>query len=181
MAVDRASIAYAVAALFAAAFLALLAKRRIEKALERRRARLRSERAIRGERDAEELLRSLGYTIEARQAPALWTVVCDGVGHDIGLRADLLVRRGRARFVAEVKTGKVAPRLTTSATRRQLLEYRVAYDVDGVLLVDVEAGRVRDVEFPLAATRPGPRLGTILAALLTGAGLGFAAATWLAE
>jgi hypothetical protein len=179
--VDRAQFAYAVAALFAAAFFALLLARRIAKALERRRARRRSKRAIRGERDAEKLLRSLGYTIEARQAPAVWTVVCDGEDHDIPLRADLLVRRGRARFVAEVKTGKVAPRLTTGATRRQLLEYRVAYDVDGVLLVDVEAGRVLDVEFPLAAPRPGARLATVLAALLTGAGLGFAAATWLAE
>jgi hypothetical protein len=179
--VDRARIAYAVAALFAAAFLALLAKRRIDKALERRRARLRGKRAIRGERDAEKLLRSLGYTIEARQPPAVWTVVCEGTSHDIALRADLLVRRGRARFVAEVKTGEAAPRLTTGATRRQLLEYRVAYDVDGVLLVDMEAGRVMDVEFPLARARPGARLAPVVAALLTGAGLGFAAATWLSE
>jgi hypothetical protein len=181
VAVDRARIAYAVAALFAAAFLALVAKQRIARALERRRARLRSKRAIRGERDAEKLLRSLGYTIEARQAPAVWTMVCDGASHDVTLRADLLVRRGQARFVAEVKTGKAAPRLTTRATRRQLLEYRVAYDVDGVLLVDMEAGRVVDVDFPLAMARPRARLAPVLAALLTGAGLGFAAATWLAE
>lgn len=178
---DRARIAYAVAALFAAAFFALLAKRRIENALDRRRARRQSRRAIRGERDAEKLLRSLGYTILARQAPAVWTVVCDGADHEVALRADLLVQRGRARFVAEVKTGNAAPRLTTATTRRQLLEYRVAYDVDGVLLVDMEAGQVMNVEFPLAPARSTPRPAGVIAALLFGAGLGFAAATWLAE
>ena len=33
--------------------------------------------------------------------------------------------------VAEVKTGRLAPRIDTPATRRQLLEYRLAFDVDG--------------------------------------------------
>jgi hypothetical protein len=49
--------------------------------------------------------------------------------------------------VAEVKTGRWAPRLETAATRRQLLEYRFAFDVDGVLLVDADADRVSSIEF----------------------------------
>jgi hypothetical protein len=41
----------------------------------------------------------------------------------------------------------VAPRIETSATRRQLLEYGLAFDVDGVVLVDAEAERVRTITF----------------------------------
>jgi hypothetical protein len=50
--------------------------------------------------------------------------------------------------VVEVKTGALAPKIETSATRRQMLEYRVAFDVDGVLLVDAESGTVHEVTFP---------------------------------
>jgi hypothetical protein len=82
------------------------------------------------------------------------------------------VRSRVGRYIAEVKTGRAAVRLDTAATRRQLLEYRVAFDVDGVLLVDAEAGEIRLVEFPLSRGRPGydaRALGawaTVLAALL---------------
>ncbi len=58
-------------------------------------------------------------------------------------------------LVAEVKTGERAPSLTTAATRRQLLEYAVAYGADGVLLVDPEAGAIREVDFALAVA-PAP-------------------------
>jgi hypothetical protein len=47
--------------------------------------------------------------------------------------------------------------LSSAATRRQLLEYRLAFDVDGVLLVDVETGEVSEVEFNLPTEiRPPP-------------------------
>ena len=49
--------------------------------------------------------------------------------------------------MAEVKTGISAPLLTNAATRRQLLEYCVAYQVDSVLLVDVDAQAIREVTF----------------------------------
>jgi hypothetical protein len=76
-------------------------------------------------------------------------ITCDGIDHAVELRADLIVEKGGARFVAEAKTGAAAPRLTTAATRRQLLEYLIAYQVDGVLLVDAEAEEIHCVEFPL--------------------------------
>jgi hypothetical protein len=81
-------------------------------------------------------------------------VVVDGVALPVDVRADLLVEKGARRFVVEVKTGKLAPRLETAATRRQLLEYLVAFEVDGVLLFDAEASSLRTVVFPDAG---GPR------------------------
>lgn len=99
-------------------------------------------------------------------------VEVDGTPIDVPIRVDLVVRRGRRSYVAEVKTGAQAPRIEHAPTRRQLLEYRMAMAVDGALLVDAEAGRVREVVFPgRAATRPG---GVVLA-LLVGAMVGASA------
>jgi hypothetical protein len=106
----------------------------------------RSRRAIEGELRAEPMLRRAGYEVLERQARTSWTVYADGEPIEVGLRADLIVQRGGRRYVAEVKTGKLAPRLDHAPTRRQLLEYRVAFGVDGVLLVDAEEGRVKVVE-----------------------------------
>ncbi|HWM88214.1 MAG TPA: hypothetical protein VNO33_20310 [Kofleriaceae bacterium] len=112
-------------------------------------ARERSDRSLRGERDAERLLGRLGFDVIARQVCLDWAIACDGEDHLVELRADLLVERGGRRYVAEVKTGVSAPLLTNASTRRQLLEYCVAYDVESVLLVDVEEGCVREISFPM--------------------------------
>jgi hypothetical protein len=108
--------------------------------------RERARRAGEGELRAEPMLRAAGYEVLDRQVRGGWTVYADGEPLAIGLRADLLVARGGRRYIAEVKTGKLAPRLDHAATRRQLLEYRVAFGVDGILLVDAEAERVTVVE-----------------------------------
>ena len=80
--------------------------------------------------------------------------------------------------MADAKRGPEASRATSPATRRQLLEYRHAYAVDGVLLVDAERGRVLSIE--LTSSRGTP-LGTSSVAaaravlwLLIGAALGVA-------
>lgn len=173
-----------VAAGLALALAVHLALRALGRGLRRWQSRRRQARAVRGERQAERLLDRLGYAIHARQVSTSWAVTCDGELHEVPLRADLLVERDGKRYVAEVKTGRVAPRLATATTRRQLLEYRVAYDVDGILLVDADAGRVMHVEFHL----PGrPRASwSRLAVLVTwclglGAAAGVVAGQWLAR
>jgi hypothetical protein len=108
--------------------------------------RRRARRAVAGELRAEPMLRRAGYEVIDRQVRGGWTVRADGETPAIGLRADLLVMREGRRYVAEVKTGKLAPRLDHAATRRQLLEYRMAFGVEGVLLVDAESERVIVVE-----------------------------------
>jgi hypothetical protein len=114
----------------------------------RRRILARVARAGKGEARAASWLADAGYAIVGAQAVAEYTIAVDGEPVTAQVRADYLVEKGGARFVAEVKTGQVAPRIETTATRRQLLEYRVAFDVDGVLLVDAEAGRIRAITFP---------------------------------
>ena len=113
-----------------------------------RRAKRRAARAQRGERAAAKLLRRHGYRVVRSQARLRVSPRVDGRPHTHELRADYLVRQWGKRYVAEVKTGAQAPSLSHAPTRRQLLEYSVAFDVHGVLLVDVEAGRIHRVEFP---------------------------------
>jgi Holliday junction resolvase-like predicted endonuclease len=112
------------------------------------RARRRAKRAGAGEDRAAGMLEAAGFRIVARQARIEWAPLVDGEPFATELRADYLVEADGELLVAEVKTGNEAPSLATAATRRQLLEYRVAFDADGVLLVCPEAGAIHRVEFP---------------------------------
>jgi len=112
-----------------------------------------------------------------RQVPAIWWIEVDGAMIESEVRADLLVARdlveadtggggaeagAEERFVAEVKTGSKAPDPNFPATRRQLLEYAHVFAPYGVLLVDAEAGTIREVCFPErinGGLRPRPRTG----------------------
>ncbi|HEY2747613.1 MAG TPA: hypothetical protein VGL86_23490 [Polyangia bacterium] len=136
-----------------------------------------SARATAGEALAEKLLTKAGYRIEARQATQRWSVGVDGEAAEVTLRADFVVARGGKRWVAEVKTGDDAPDVAAPATRRQLLEYRCAFGVDGVLLVDAEARRVHVIDFALpAAPTRAASLRAILVALVAGLLIGAALA-----
>ena len=158
----------------AAALLALVQTLRLALRGFFRRRRLASarERGALGEVRAEALLRRLGFTILGRQVAVTYGLGVDGQRVAVDLRADYVVAEGGRRYVAEVKTGVFAPRIETAATRRQLLEYRIAFEVDGVLLVDADAQRVRRVEFPLpgapSAGAGGGRLAWLLAGVLAG-------------
>lgn len=105
--------------------------------------------ARRAEADAEDLLREFGFRILDRQITHEWPMDVNGDRVYARLRADLLVEQDGATFVAEVKAGSEAGRATFPSTRRQLLEYLLAFDVDGVLLVDMARRDVLRIEFPL--------------------------------
>lgn len=102
---------------------------------------------MRGEQDAEQLLVDHGYEILDRQLSNTFTLWCDGEAVTFDLRADLLVSKDEIEYIAEVKTGESAPSLRNAATRRQLLEYTVAYDCPVILLVDVEGQSIQEVCF----------------------------------
>lgn len=130
----------------------------MRRAHRRRVAQQRMGRALVGERRAAELLERAGYSITGAQVPTRYALQVDGASEVFEVRADYLVEKDGRSWVAEVKTGAFAPRLETAATRRQLIEYAVAFRATGVLLVDVEAKRIRVVELPLllpAATAGG--------------------------
>lgn len=116
-------------------------------------ARAAVKRGLKGERDAEKLLKKLGYTVLAKHAPTSLSVMIDGELSSYPLTADFLLEQGGKRIVAEVKTGK-AIRLDNAETRRQMLEYQLAFGVDSLLLVDMETRTTHTVRFPLPRAQP---------------------------
>ena len=120
----------------------------------RTRLRRRFNRAVDAEAKAPKLLRELGYEVLGAQVVGSYVIELDGQPMNVPLRADYLAARSGFTYVAEVKSGKLAPKLNTASTRRQLLEYLVAFQVDGVLLVDAETRRVHEVVFPLSKNHP---------------------------
>lgn len=112
-----------------------------------RASRRRNAVALRGEGDAEALLEAHGYRIVDRQVTVPGVLHLDGQPVEFVVRLDLLVRRRRRHFIAEVKTGERAPDPTFPATRRQLREYAALLPDHGVLLVDMERGVVTEVGF----------------------------------
>ncbi len=139
-----------VVATAAAVLLVVLALRALAARGRSRVARRRARVALAGEAAAEALLADAGFTVVERQVAHVWHVAIDDDVHETALRCDFVVARAGERWVAEVKTGDLAPSLATAATRRQLLEYQVAYAAAGVALVDATAGVVHEVRFPLA-------------------------------
>jgi hypothetical protein len=138
-----------VVATAAVVILVVLALRALAARGRSRTARRRARIALAGEAHAEKLLAEAGFTVVERQVAHVWHVAIDDDLHETALRCDFVVARDGERWVAEVKTGDLAPSLTTAATRRQLLEYQVAYAAAGVALVDATAGLVHEVRFAL--------------------------------
>jgi Holliday junction resolvase-like predicted endonuclease len=119
---------------------------------ERGRASRASRRRVRRAQDGEERARALleeqGFRILAEQHRGRWCVEVDEGLHEVEVIADLIVERDGWRYVAEVKTGDLAPDPLRPATRRQLLEYLMAFEPDGLLLVDMDRGCIHEVGFP---------------------------------
>lgn len=134
----------------------------------RRKTRERLKRARQAELRAAGLLRRLGYRVLGAQVLGELRYRCDGAACTAVLRADYLVRRHRRRYVVEVKSGACAPSLEHIPTRRQLLEYSIAFDADGVALLDMESESLRFVEFISGhrAMCSGPRLSWLAFAAL---------------
>jgi len=120
-------------------------------------AHARTLRAVNGEQGAFALFERAGYEVLERQVRGSWTLLADGEPVTFGLRADYLVARDGRRYVAEVKTGRVAPRLAHGPTRRQLQEYSAAFDVHGVILVDADAEALTHIDLDWFARKP-PRI-----------------------
>jgi hypothetical protein len=121
----------------------------------------RAARAQRAERSAAGFLEASGFKVIGRQVRQSWTLRADGEEVRFTLIADYLVTRGGQRWVAEVKTGERSLDLRYGPTRRQLLEYREAFAVQGVLLVDAEGRTLRSVRFPEPQTRAAHALGIV--------------------
>jgi hypothetical protein len=145
---DRASWAVAVVALAAFGALSFAAALRWSRWRTSAQSRRRARRGFAGQAAAAKLLVGAGYTVLDANPRIDWATVQGGQEQTVELRADYLVRRRGRHYIAEVKTGDAADFVGSSATRRQILEYQLAFGVDGVLLVCPEQRTVEPIEFP---------------------------------
>ncbi|MFU8803405.1 MAG: hypothetical protein ACNA8W_06325 [Bradymonadaceae bacterium] len=148
--VELDALGWWLAGLFAALLILGWLLGRLRRGRRRRVIRARQGRAQVGEDEASSFLGEWGFEVVDSQVRHHWSVLVDGEAEEILLIADYLVEREGLRYVAEVKTGLDAPSIRTAATRRQLLEYRCAFDVDGVLLVDMEGETIQEIVFELS-------------------------------
>ena len=122
-----------------------------------RRARARNRIAQRGEAEAVRLLERAGYAVEGRGVAREGSMLVDGEAVQFGVRADLVARCRKGRlFVVEVKTGGLAPDPRHGPTRRQLLEYSLIFGTPHLLLVDMEARKVREIGFTIGGGLSDP-------------------------
>jgi hypothetical protein len=141
----------------------------------KRAASKAAKKGIKAEKDAEKLLKKLGYTLLQRQPPGSYYALINGEPQQVSLNADLLVEHKGKSFIAEVKTGKAAS-FEHAETRRQLLEYQMAFGVQGMLLVDMETKTVKTVKFP----GPKPPAQAVAAKKMAGRVVAIAVVTGLA-
>ena len=170
---ERARLALLLAGIAVAAFAAALRWSRWRVSAQSRR---RARRGFAGQAAAAKLLAGAGYQVTDAQPRASWITLQDGEPHAVELRGDYLVHRGGRDYLAEVKTGEAADAIGNSATRRQLLEYQLAFDVDGVLLVCPERRTIHPIEFPALEPAAPAWRGAGLLLFLAGVAMGGAGA-----
>lgn len=161
----RVAIVLIVVTLLTSLLLGALGGLRMRRIIEARASRTRTRRGLAAERAAEKLLKRHGYRVLARQLSGTYTVSVDGAPWDVKLSADFLVEREGRELLVEVKTGD-GTRIGHADTRRQMLEYQLAFGVPGILLVDADRGTVREVCFPLATQTPARRAQWLTPALV---------------
>ncbi|NVB42578.1 hypothetical protein G6O69_32440 [Pseudenhygromyxa sp. WMMC2535] len=122
---------------------------------QRRREARRAHRARKvgkeGARRSQRALRRAGYEILELEVRGWSELEVDGRRRRYAIRVDALVSRGGRRYVAEFKARERGASLRNRDTRRQLIEYALAFpDCEAVLLVEGERGRVQEVRLPAA-------------------------------
>ena len=144
--IDRLDWRLLLTAALAIALAAAVATLRLARRWERARGRRLSRRGHTAEHASERLLERAGYRVLERQPRGTAHVIVDGVRLEVAVYADFLVARGGRRLVVEVKSG-AARRATQDTVRRQLLEYALAYDAHGLLLVDARGREIHEIGF----------------------------------
>jgi len=129
-----------------------------------KRLRQRFSKSRQAEKEAEKILRKNGYTIIdiqkrrkngytiidiQKSKPLLITI--GGKIHRYLVRIDYLARKKGKVYVVEVKSGEKIPYITNRETRRQMLEYYLAFQPSGILLLNMKNKSISEVRFQFEA------------------------------
>lgn len=112
-----------------------------------KRLRQRFSKSRQAEKEAEKILRKNGYTIiDIQKSKPLLITIGDKI-HRYLVRIDYLARKKGKVYVVEVKSGEKIPYITNRETRRQMLEYYLAFQPSGILLLNMKNKSISEVKF----------------------------------
>lgn len=133
----------------AGGLLSLVLYLKIRNYLNYQKAKQRSLSSKRAEKKAERWLKRNGFQIIGRQQSRPLIIKTGKTSHRYLIRTDFLVKKGGRHYVVEVKSGRKNSKITNRETRRQLLEYFLAYQTYGIILFDMDSKRFTEVKFSL--------------------------------
>ena len=107
---------------------------------------LYKKRGRNSERKAIKLLIKKGHKVINQQLTIKGYLYENGNKVDYKVRADFMVTKDKATYVAEIKTGLSAS-IEKISTRRQLLEYSKLFNSNKVILVDITKKEIKVIEF----------------------------------
>jgi Holliday junction resolvase-like predicted endonuclease len=109
----------------------------------------RSRSSKKAEKQAEKWLKRNGFQIIGKQQSRPLIIKTGNTSHHYLIRTDFLVKKGGYKYVVEVKSGRKNSKITNRETRRQLLEYFLAYQTYGIILFDMDSKTFSEVKFLL--------------------------------
>ncbi len=128
--------------------LSLLIYLRIKNILNSKQATKRSFISKHAEKKAEKWLKRNGFQIIDRQQSKPLIIKAGTTLHRYSIRIDFLVKKSGRKYVVEVKSGS-QNKITKKETRRQLLEYFLAYQPYGIILFDMDSRKFSEIRFLL--------------------------------
>ncbi len=129
--------------------LSLILYQKIRNLLNNKKAKKRSFTSKRAEKKAEKWLKRNGFQITDKQLSRPLIIQTGKTQHRYLIRTDFLVKKGSRKYIVEVKSGQKNSSITNRETRRQLLEYFLAYHSYGIILFDMEHKKFTEVKFLL--------------------------------
>jgi Holliday junction resolvase-like predicted endonuclease len=133
----------------AGGLLSLVLYLKIRNYLNYQKAKCRSFSSKRAEKKAEIWLKRKGFHIIEKQQSRPLIIKTGKTSHRYLIRTDFLVKKGGQKYVVEVKSGRKNSKITNRETRRQLLEYFLAYQACGIILFDMDSKKFTEVKFLL--------------------------------
>ncbi len=127
--------------------LSLILYLKIRDLINNRKAKKRSVTSKRAEKKAERWLKRNGFQIMEKQQSRPLIIQIGETCHRYLIRTDFLVKKGGRKYIVEVKSGQKNSRITHRDTRRQLLEYLLAFKSYGIILFDMERKKFSEVKF----------------------------------
>lgn len=116
---------------------------------QKRKSKKRLARGRKKEGEAAAVLRFYGYEIIGRNLKYNYDLEIGEREQNIQMEIDYLVSKHGKRYIVEVKSGQSATKITNSSTRRQILEYSLFVENDGVMLLDMEKESLELISFPV--------------------------------